>query len=197
VTKRLIHTGKGVIVQSYRYLLFLSIISIVLLLVSTSAYGEVLDFGRSRISVEIPANFEPVQFDSNESQTRMRWLDDSTNSYLTIVSEYGSPSLPISLAGPMTAQQIADKGTVLEYDAVKFGHNYSGYSFTLEGSSWPDPIFDVPVKEIIVFTQDNRVNYGIALISPVEDFEEASKPIQGILDSFEILDRTSAPNNTI
>jgi hypothetical protein len=97
VTKRLIHTGKGVIVQSYRYLLFLSIISIVLLLVSTSAYGEVLDFGRSRISVEIPANFEPVQFDSNESQTRMRWLDDSTNSYLTIVSEYGSPSLPISL----------------------------------------------------------------------------------------------------
>jgi hypothetical protein len=197
VTKRLIHTGKGVIVQSYRYLLFLSIISIVLLLVSTSAYGEVLDLGRSRISVEIPANFEPVQFDSNESQTRMRWLDDSTNSYLTIVSEYGSPSLPISLAGPMTAQQIADKGTVLEYDAVKFGHNYSGYSFTLEGSSWPDPIFDVPVKEIIVFTQDNRVNYGIALISPVEDFEEASKPIQGILDSFEILDRTSAPNNTI
>jgi hypothetical protein len=197
VTKRSIHTGKGVIVQSYRYLLFLSIISIVLLLVSTSAYGEVLDFGRSRISVEIPANFEPVQFDSNESQTRMRWLDDSTNSYLTIVSEYGSPSLPISLAGPMTAQQIADKGTVLEYDAVKFGHNYSGYSFTLEGSSWPDPIFDVPVKEIIVFTQDNRVNYGIALISPVEDFEEASKPIQGILDSFEILDRTSAPNNTI
>jgi hypothetical protein len=197
VTKRLIHTGKGVIVQSYRYLLFLSIISIDLLLVSTSAYGEVLDFGRSRISVEIPASFEPVQFDSNESQTRMRWLDDSTNSYLTIVSEYGSPSLPISLAGPMTAQQIADKGTVLEYDAVKFGHNYSGYSFTLEGSSWPDPIFDVPVKEIIVFTQDNRVNYGIALISPVEDFEEASKPIQGILDSFEILDRTSAPNNTI
>jgi hypothetical protein len=197
VTKRSIHTGKGVIVQSYRYLLFLSIISIVLLLVSTSAYGEVLDLGRSRISVEIPANFEPVQFDSNESQTRMRWLDDSTNSYLTIVSEYGSPSLPISLAGPMTAQQIADKGTVLEYDAVKFGHNYSGYSFTLEGSSWPDPIFDVPVKEIIVFTQDNRVNYGIALISPVEDFEEASKPIQGILDSFEILDRTSAPNNTI
>jgi hypothetical protein len=163
----------------------------------TYAYGEVLDFGRSRIYVEIPANFEPVQFDSNESQTRMRWLDDSTNSYLTIVSEYGSPSLPISLAGPMTAQQIADKGTVLEYDAVKFGHNYSGYSFTLEGSSWPDPIFDVPVKEIIVFTQDNRVNYGIALISPVEDFEEASKPIQGILDSFEILDRTSAPNNTI
>jgi hypothetical protein len=197
VTKRSIHTGKGVIVQSYRYLLFLSIITIVLLLVSTSAYGEVLDLGRSRISVEIPANFEPVQFDSNESQTRMRWLDDSTNSYLTIVSEYGSPSLPISLAGPMTAQQIADKGTVLEYDAVKFGHNYSGYSFTLEGSSWPDPIFDVPVKEIIVFTQDNRVNYGIALISPVEDFEEASKPIQGILDSFEILDRTSAPNNTI
>jgi hypothetical protein len=63
----------------------------------TYAYGEVLDFGRSRISVEIPANFEPVQFDSNESQTRMRWLDDSTNSYLTIVSEYGSPSLPISL----------------------------------------------------------------------------------------------------
>jgi hypothetical protein len=163
----------------------------------TYAYGEVLDFGRSRIYVEIAANFEPVQFDSNESQTRMRWLDDSTNSYLTIVSEYGSPSLPISLAGPMTAQQIADKGTVLEYDAVKFGHNYSGYSFTLEGSSWPDPIFDVPVKEIIVFTQDNRVNYGIALISPVEDFEEASKPIQGILDSFEILDRTSAPNNTI
>jgi hypothetical protein len=197
VTKRSIHTGKGVIVQSYRYLLFLSIITIVLLLVSTSAYGEVLDLGRSRISVEIPANFEPVQFDSNESQTRMRWLDDSTNSYLTIVSEYGSPSLPISLARPMTAQQIADKGTVLEYDAVKFGHNYSGYSFTLEGSSWPDPIFDVPVKEIIVFTQDNRVNYGIALISPVEDFEEASKPIQGILDSFEILDRTSAPNNTI
>jgi hypothetical protein len=197
VTKRLIHTGKGVIVQSYHYLLFLSIISIALLLIPTYAYGEVLDFGRSRIYVEIPANFEPVQFDSNESQTRMRWLDDSTNSYLTIVSEYGSPSLPISLAGPMTAQQIADKGTVLEYDAVKFGHNYSGYSFTLEGSSWPDPIFDVPVKEIIVFTQDNRVNYGIALISPVEDFEEASKPIQGILDSFEILDRTSAPNNTI
>jgi hypothetical protein len=97
VTKRSIHTGKGVIVQSYHYLLFLSIISIVLLLVSTSAYGEVLDFGRSRIYVEIPANFEPVQFDSNESQTRMRWLDDSTNSYLTIVSEYGSPSLPISL----------------------------------------------------------------------------------------------------
>jgi hypothetical protein len=197
VTKRLIHTGKGVIVQSYHYLLFLSIISIAPLLIPTYAYGEVLDFGRSRISVEIPANFEPVQFDSNESQTRMRWLDDSTNSYLTIVSEYGSPSLPISLAGPMTAQQIADKGTLLEYDAVKFGHNYSGYSFTLEGSSWPDPIFDVPVKEIIVFTQDNRVNYGIALISPVEDFEEASKPIQGILDSFEILDKTSSPNNTI
>jgi hypothetical protein len=32
-----------------------------------------------------------------------------------------------------------------------------------------DPIFDVPVKEIIVFTQDNGVNYRIALISAVED----------------------------
>lgn len=33
-----------------------------------------------------------------------------------------------------------------------------------------DSIFDVPVKEIIVFTQDNGVNYGIALIAAVEDF---------------------------
>lgn len=197
VTKRLIQENKVAIVRLYHYLMFLSIISIVLLIVPTLVYGEVFDFGRSTISVEIPANFEPIQFDSNESQTRMRWLDNSTNSYLTIVSEYGTPSLPVSLAGPMAAQEIAEKGTVLEYDAIQFGHNYSGYSFTLEDSSWPDPIFDVPVKEIIVFTQDNGVNYGIALISPVEDFEEASKSIEWILDSFEILDKSSIPNITV
>jgi hypothetical protein len=97
----------------------------------------------------------------------------------------------------MPAQGIPEKGTVLEYDAIQFGHNYSGYSFTLQHSSWPDPIFDVPVKEIIIFTQDHGVNYGIALISPVEDFEEASKAIERILDSFEILDKSSTPNVTV
>jgi hypothetical protein len=50
---------------------------------------------------------------------------------------------------------------------------------------------------LVVFTQDNGVNYGIALISPIEDFEEASKIIQDILDSFEILDKTSIPAITV
>lgn len=197
MTKRLIQTDKGRIIQLYHYLMFLPIISIVLLPLPTLAYGEVFDFGKSRISVEIPRNFQPIEFDSNESQTRMRWLDDTTNSYLTIVSEYGRPSLPISLGRPMAAPQIAEKGTLLEYDTIHFGHNYSGYSFTLQGPSWPDPIFDVPVKEMVVFTHDNGVNYGIALISPIEDFEEASEAIQGILDSFVILDKSTTPNITV
>jgi hypothetical protein len=182
----------------YHYSVFLAIILITIILpISTLASGEVFDFGKSKLSIEIPDNFEPIEFDSNESQTRMRWLDDSTNSYLTVVSEYGESSLPISLAGPMAAQQITEKGTLLEYDTIQFGHNYSGFTFTLEGSSWPDPIYDVPVRELVVFTQDNGVNYGIALISPIEDFEEASKVIQDILDSFEILDKTSIPAITV
>jgi hypothetical protein len=181
----------------YHYFVFVTIILIVVLLpISALAYGEVFDFGKSRISIEIPHNFEPIELDSNESQTKMRWLDDSTNSYLTIVSEYGEPSLPISLAGPIAAQQNAEKGTLLEYSTIRFGHNYSGFTFTLEGSSWPDPIYDVPVREVLVFTQDNGVNYGIALISPVEDFEEASKVIQDILDSFEILDKSTTQTIT-
>jgi hypothetical protein len=183
---------------SVNYLVFLTIILIVVLLpISTLAYGEVFDFGKSIISIEIPNTFEPIEFDSNESQTRMRWLDDSTNSYLTIVSEYGEASLPISLAVPLAAQQNNEKGTILEYDTIQFGHNYSGFTFTLEGSTWPDPIYDVPIREVLVFTQDNGVNYGIALISPIEDFKEASKVIQDILDSFEILDKASTSTITV
>ena len=72
-----------------------------------------------------------------------------------------------------------------------------GSTFTLEGSTWPDPIYDVPIREVLVFTQDNGVNYGIALISPIEDFKEASKVIQDILDSFEILDKASTSTITV
>lgn len=157
--------------QLLHYLMIFSVISIILLPLSALAYGEVYDFGKSRISVEIPGNFEPIEFDSNESKTRMRWVDDSTNSYLTIVSEYGKPVLSISISGHLKGQQITEKGTILEYDTLQFGLNYSGFRFILEGSPWPDPIFDVPVKEIVVFTQHNRVNYGIALISPMEDLK--------------------------
>jgi hypothetical protein len=195
--KRQYRRNNGWRVQLFHYLIFLIIISIVLFSPLSLAHGEVFDFGKTMISIEIPHNFQAIEFDSNESQTRKRWLDDITNSYLTIVSEYAKTPLSISLAGPMAAQQITEKGTIVEYDTIHFGHNYSGFRFVLEDSSWPDPVFDVPVREMIVFTQQNGVNYGIALISPAENFEKASRAIQGILDSFEILFKTSASNTTI
>jgi hypothetical protein len=182
----------------YHYLLFFSITSITLTLsMCTVTYGEIFDFGKSKVSVEIPDNFEPIEFDSNESLTMMRWLDDSINSYLTVVSEYGEPSLRIFLPGQMPVQPNTEKGTILKYDTIKFGKNYSGFTFTLESSSWPDPIYDVPVREVLVFTEDKGVNYGLSLISPIEDFEKASSQIQDILDSFEILDKTSTSAVTL
>jgi hypothetical protein len=194
VTRKDLKAGE---ISLFRYLVILRAILIVQLPSSGLVHAEVFDFRVTRISVEIPQKFKPVEFDSNESETRMRWLGDSTNSYLTIVSEYSRRSLPISLTGPIAAQQIAPKGTLLEYNTIQFGHNYSGFSFTLQDSSWPDPVYDVPVRELVVFTQNNGVNYGIALISPIEDFEEASKPIRGILDSFEILNKSSSPAITL
>ena len=152
------------------------------------------------ISIKEPLNW---QASPNNNSTSMVWFQNSTQSMFTITKIPLRFNVGLFLIVDVMAQAMAESGMLESIDQITFGHSNFGYKFVLNGSS-PNATSEVPtkygsyslpnspfngmgpMKASIILSQKYNDTYGIALMSPRDNFEGISNEIKPTLDSIKI-----------